>query len=55
MNRAEHIEWTKTRAMMELDAGGPNAVPSAIASIMSDLAKHPGTRDHSAIEDGMAW
>jgi hypothetical protein len=48
--RAEHVEWTRKRALMELDAGGPRAVTNAISSFQSDLRKHPETQDHSALE-----
>jgi hypothetical protein len=47
--RAEHVEWTKTRALLELDAGGPDAIRNAIASVQSDLGKHSATEEHSAI------
>lgn len=40
MNRAEHMRWCKKRALEYLDAG---QVADAIASMMSDLTKHPET------------
>ena len=36
----EHIEWCKQRARVLLDDGD---VPQAIASMLSDLGKHPET------------
>ncbi len=47
-SRAEHLEWCRERALAELDVG-PRGVVTAIASIQSDLRKHPDTRDHGAI------
>lgn len=47
MDRTQHVEWTKARAIAELDAGSPTL---ATASVASDLSKHPQTADHSAIE-----
>ena len=47
--RTEHITWCKDRALAYVDAGEPG---NALASIMSDLRKHPGTADHGAIELG---
>lgn len=46
---AEHVAWTKQRALDELAAGGPDAIGNAIASVQSDLGKHPGTQEHAAI------
>jgi hypothetical protein len=50
MNRDEHVEWTKQRAILELESGEPRAPLNAIASVQSDLSKHPETRRHPAIE-----
>jgi hypothetical protein len=47
VNRAEHIVWVKQRALGELDAG---SVWNAVASIASDLRKHPETEGHPAPE-----
>jgi hypothetical protein len=47
MTRAEHITWTKTRALNQ--PGGPNAIPNAITSFQTDLTKHPETVEHTAI------
>lgn len=49
MTRTEHVEWTKARAVEYVDAGDP---AQALASLMSDLRKHPETANHSAIELG---
>lgn len=40
MTRQEHLEWCKKRAHAYLDRGD---VKNAIASMMSDLNKHPET------------
>lgn len=40
MDRAEHLAWCKQRAHEYLDVGD---VANAIASMMSDLGKHPET------------
>lgn len=40
-DRAEHLAWCKQRALEYLDAGD---VRSAIASLLSDLNKHPDTK-----------
>jgi len=40
MNRAEHIQWCKKRALEYIEAGD---VTNAITSMMSDLSKHPET------------
>ena len=42
MTRAEHIAWSKARALEYLDTGD---VQNAIASMLSDLMKHDETRD----------
>jgi hypothetical protein len=38
MNRTEHLDWSKKRALDELELG---SMPNAIASMLSDLGKHP--------------
>ena len=43
MNREEHIAWCKQRALEELDRGD---LTNAIASMLSDLRKHPETENH---------
>jgi hypothetical protein len=40
MDRAEHLRWAKDRALEYADAGDTGG---AIASLWSDLGKHPGT------------
>jgi hypothetical protein len=45
----EHIALCKQRALAELAEGGVNAPANAVASVMSDLPKHPDCRDHGAI------
>jgi len=44
--RAEHIAWCKSRALQYADAGD---TAGALASLTSDLRKHPDTEDHGAI------
>ena len=60
-SRDEHVKRVKERAVAELDAGNGvavaeldagNGVAVALASIASDLGKHPETRGHTAIELG---
>lgn len=46
MTREEHIEWCRKRALEYVDMGDLNG---AMASIQSDLTKHPETRQHEAI------
>lgn len=41
MTRSEHVEWCKARALEYLDAGD---MENALASMMSDMEKHPETR-----------
>ena len=50
MNRAEHLEWAKTRAIGELDAG---STTNAFASMLSDLNKHEELRGHSSLGLGV--
>lgn len=40
--RAEHMAWAKERALAELEHG---SAANALASICSDMTKHPGTND----------
>lgn len=47
MTRAEHLQWAKDRALEYADLGD---VSQAMASLGSDLNKHPETRGHSGIE-----
>ena len=50
MTYEEHLDWAKKRAVAYCDAGD---VKQGWASMISDLRKHPETRDHGAIELGM--
>ena len=50
MNRKEHLQWCKGRALGYVDAGD---CPQAFASMTSDLKKHSETENHAAIELGM--
>ena len=47
MTRAEHLRWAKDRALEYADRGD---MPNAIASLGSDLSKHPETENHSGME-----
>lgn len=40
MTRQEHMDWCKKRALEYLDKGD---VANAVASMLSDLSKHPET------------
>ena len=48
--RADHLAWCKTRALQYVDAGD---LDNAFASMVSDLRKHPETKDHAALEFGL--
>jgi len=48
--RAEHLAWCKERALQYVDSGDTH---NAFASFMSDLRKHPETKDHAATTLGM--
>lgn len=41
MDRAEHLQWAKNRAMEYANAGD---YPNAVASMLSDLGKHEETK-----------
>ena len=46
MDRAEHLKWAKDRALEYADRGdGANA----LASLASDLNKHPETENHAGM------
>jgi len=47
--RAEHLAWCKTRALGYVDLGD---MASALASMGSDLDKHPQTKGHPGTELG---
>lgn len=46
MERAEHLEWAKTRALQYL----PGDPVEAAASFISDLSKHEDLHDHPVKE-----
>lgn len=46
VDRAEHLEWCKKRALAYVDSG---VVSQALASMTSDLGKHPDTAGHPGI------
>lgn len=46
MDRSAHLAWAKTRAKEYVEAGD---LDGALASMASDLMKHPDTADHSAL------
>lgn len=43
MTRADHLAWAKQRALDELGHGNRS---DAIASMLSDLSKHPELENH---------
>ena len=43
--RDEHLAWCKQRALEYADRGDTT---NAVASMMSDLGKHPETENHGA-------
>jgi len=47
MDRAEHLRWAKDRALEYADQGD---MANAIASLGSDLRKHPDTGNHGGME-----
>ncbi len=56
MTRAEHVAWAKGRALEALDAPGisrERAIAGALASMASDLAKHPETGGRIGLMLGM--
>jgi hypothetical protein len=50
MNREEHLQWCKDRAMEYVKMGD---FDNAVSSMLSDLGKHDETRDHPAIMLGV--
>ncbi len=46
MTRAEHLGWAKQRALAYVDDGD---ITNALASLLSDLGKHPETAEHAGI------
>ena len=49
MNREQHLNWCKQRALEYVDSGD---LAQAWTSMASDLGKHEETAGHSAIELG---
>lgn len=49
--REEHLEWCKQRAREYLDR---HDVTNAVASMLSDLSKHDGTKDAAKSLGGLA-
>jgi hypothetical protein len=47
MTRGEHLAWCKERALKYADRGD---VPGAVASMRSDMGKHPDTSSHRALD-----
>lgn len=47
MTREEHLAWAKERALEYADMGD---VAQAMASLGSDLNKHPETKNHGGME-----
>lgn len=50
MNRQEHLEWCKQRALQYVDAGD---LSQAVTSMMSDLGKHKDLENHAGIRLGI--
>ena len=50
MNREEHLQWSKNRALEYVDAGD---LEQALASMFSDLGKHDDLANHAGIELGI--
>lgn len=51
MDRTEHVQWCKQRALEYVDSGD---FDEAMASMCSDLGKHPDTVGHAGIPMGIA-
>lgn len=47
MSRQDHLNWCKERALAYADRGD---VTNAIASMCSDLRKHPETENHAGAQ-----
>lgn len=50
MTRKEHLDWCKARALEYCDLGD---WLQAMASMTSDMRKHPETEDHPALAVGL--
>ncbi len=51
MDRTEHLQWCKDRALEYVEAGD---MQQAFASFSSDMSKHPDTANHAALQLGTA-
>jgi len=51
MTRAEHLQWSKDRAIEILDKEGD--IAQAYASFTTDMSAHPETENHGAIQLGV--
>lgn len=49
MNRSEHLQWCKDRALEYVNTGD---LKNAFASFQSDMTKHEETNDHIALKLG---
>ena len=50
MNRAEHLQWSKDRAIQILNEGD---VTGAYSSFLTDMNEHDELREHPALQMGM--
>ena len=50
MNRDEHLQWAKQRALWELEHSG---CTSALTSLIVDFSKHPELKNHLSISLGL--
>ena len=50
MNRTEHLQWCKDRALEYVEN---NDNQQAFTSFMSDMSKHTETSNHLTLENGM--
>ena len=50
MNRQEHLQWCKNRALEYLNH---NDIENAFNSFMSDMTKHTETAEHPALHLGL--
>lgn len=51
MTRQEHLDWCKKRALEYLTEHDTN---NAVASMLSDMRKHPETADHIGCQLGIS-
>lgn len=49
MNRQEHLDWCKRRALEYVDSGD---LQEAVTSMLSDIRKHPETRSDAMMALG---